>query len=105
MYPRMTIKKTPSFLILDEAQNFVDQHVASMLNEGAEAEIGLMMAFHYLDQGTIALPEVRNAVLTNTALKFVANTSSYVDALSKAMGRTEPRFITTLPRYTFAFYG
>lgn len=106
MYPRMTMRnKTPVFLIIDEAQNFCDLHVATMLNEAAEAEIGVMLACHYLDQGPISPAEVRNAVLTNTNLKFISKTSSDVHNLCRSLGETKPDFINTLPRHTFAFFG
>lgn len=104
MRPRFTIKKTPAYLIIDEAQNFVDQHVAKMLDEGRSAEIGIFLACHYLDQGPIAPLEVRNAVLTNTVLKFVASTSSDAHALGRSLGATKPEFFNTLPEYTFAFF-
>jgi hypothetical protein len=108
VWPRLEMpreKRTPTMFILDEAQTWIaeDLHIAQLLDQAAEARIGMMFGMHHLTQ--LTEQRVKDSILTNTALKFVANTSAGIADLARAMGNTDTDFLTGLPLYEFAYYG
>jgi hypothetical protein len=108
IYPRLAAPdymRTPTIVIIDEAQDYVsqDRALAGILDKAAEAKIGMLFAIHHL--GQIEDTRVRNSILTNTALKFAAKTSAEIHDLMRSMGSTDAEFINTLRQYEFAFFG
>jgi hypothetical protein len=108
VFPRLQImpreRRTPTTFIIDEAQDYIagDRHIAALLAQAAEANIGMMFGMHYLSQLTDAF--VKDAVAVNTNLKFAARPSTDTTTLARAMN-TEIGFLTSLPAYTFAYRG
>jgi len=94
----------PATFIIDEAQTFIreDEMLATILDKAREARMGMILAFHHMEQ--ISAGRVRDSIYTNTALKFAARTSADIFNLCRSMGGTEPSFIQTLTNYEFAFY-
>ena len=99
-----TERRTPTTVIIDEAQDYIaeDRHIAALLAEAAEARIGMMFGMHYLGQLTDTF--VKDAVSTNTRIKFAANASTDVPTLARAM-HTDADFLSGLPLFTFAYHG
>ena len=48
---------------------------------------------------------IRNAILSNTSLKFVAKTTGEIHDLCRNLGAVEPEFIYRLKQYEFAYFG
>ena len=109
IWPRLELperERTPATFIIDEAQNYIadDRHVAEMLDQAAEAKIGLLFAMHHM--GQITDDHVRHSIYTNTAVKFSARTSADIHNLARAMGDAErlPKVLLNLPKYQFYMY-
>jgi hypothetical protein len=92
----------PCAFIIDEAQEFIgtDQRLASILGQARQALIGTMFAMHHM--GDIDDQGIRDSIYTNTALKFVAQTSADIHNLCRSMGNTKPEFIGALNEFEFA---
>jgi hypothetical protein len=97
---RTTGSHLPVHLYVDEAHEYFDQNVATMLEQARKSRIGLVLAHQYLGQ----LGTIRESVLANTAIKFAGGVS-HEDAvvLAKAM-HTTPEFIRAQPKLTFVAY-
>ena len=96
-------RRMPTTFIIDECQTWLseDLHFAGILDQAAEARIGMLIACHHMNQ--IKDLQVRGSIYTNTALKFTARTTEDINHLCGSMGLTEPDFVKTLPKYEFAF--
>jgi len=59
-------ERTPTFLYIDEAQDYFDKTVEVLLEQGRKKKIGVTLAHQYLDQmGTTG----RSSILANTSIK------------------------------------
>ncbi len=96
-------QRTPTFVIIDEAQIFIaqDVHFADILDRAREARISMFIACQHMEQ--IRDPHVR-ASLYNSALKFIAKTNGDVHNLSRSMaGDIDANRFRTIPRHHFLF--
>lgn len=66
-------KRTPTFVYVDEAQEYFDDSVETILSQARKYRVGLTMAHQTLDQLS---PRLRSAFLSNTSLKCVGGVSS-----------------------------
>jgi Helicase HerA, central domain/Type IV secretion-system coupling protein DNA-binding domain len=90
--------RRPFYLMMDEAQNFLSDAMASILSESRKFGLGLVFSHQYLDQLT---PAVRAAVLGNAGTT-VAFTTSGEDAEVLAMnsGMFAAKQFSDLPSFT-----
>ena len=65
--------RTPTFVYIDEAQEYFDDSIETILNQARKYRVGLTLAHQTLDQLT---PRLRSAILANTSLKCVGGVSA-----------------------------
>jgi hypothetical protein len=78
--------RRPAFLYIDEAADYFDDTIDSLLTQARKFQLGVVFAHQYLDQ----LPRALEAsIMTNTSIKFAGGVSS-ADAhkLAPNMGTT-----------------
>ena len=66
-------KRTATFVYVDEAQEYFDDTIETILSQARKYNVGITMAHQTLDQLT---PRLRSAFLSNTSLKCVGGVSS-----------------------------
>lgn len=66
-------KRTPTFVYVDEAQEYFDDSIETILNQARKYRVGLTLAHQTLDQLS---PRLRAALHANTSLKCVGGVSS-----------------------------
>jgi hypothetical protein len=88
-------KRTPVFVYIDEAQEYFDDSIETILNQARKYNVGLTLAHQTLDQLS---PRLRSAILTNTSFKCAGGVSAK-DARGLADElRTTPDFIESMKR-------
>jgi hypothetical protein len=73
---RSTLKeyqRTPTFVYVDEAQEYFDDSIETILNQARKYRVGLTIAHQSLDQGS---PGLRSALLSNTSIKCAGGVSA-----------------------------
>lgn len=76
---RTSGRSLPTFFYIDEAHEYFDANVATMLEQARKSRVGLILAHQYLGQ----LGDIRESVMANTAVKFAGGVS-HEDAASLA---------------------
>jgi len=91
----------PTFLYIDEAQDYFDEQFPRLLSQVRKRNIGVVMAHQYVSQ-TAGVAGLFDAISANTSIKF-AGTDSPQDARLLAQSlHTTHDFIQTQPKGTFA---
>lgn len=94
-------ERHPAFLIVDEAAEYFDTNIDSLLTQVRKYKLGCVFAHQFLDQ---ASKQLRASLAANTAIKFAGGVS-VGDAREIAPDmRTTANFITDQPSYCFAGY-
>lgn len=65
--------RTPTFVYVDEAQEYFDDAIETILNQARKYRVGLTLAHQTLDQLT---PRLRSALLSNTSIKCAGGVSA-----------------------------
>ncbi len=88
-------QRRPTFLWIDEASEYFDDNIDSLLIQARKFRLGVVMAHQYLGQLPRGLPA---SIMTNTSIKLAGGTSDK-DAreMSREM-RTTPDFITAMTK-------
>jgi hypothetical protein len=87
--------RTPTFVYVDEAQEYFDDNVEVILNQARKYRVGLTLAHQTLDQLS---PRLRSALLANTSMKCIGGVSARdARALADEL-RTTPEFIEGMKR-------
>ncbi|MEQ1618370.1 MAG: type IV secretion system DNA-binding domain-containing protein [Gemmatimonas sp.] len=88
-------KRTPTFVYVDEAHEYVDDRVETILNQARKYKVGLTLAHQHLDQLSTRL---RSTLLSNTSVKCVGGVSAKdARALAEEL-HTTPEFIGGMKR-------
>lgn len=88
-------ERTPTFVYVDEAQEYFDDGVETILQQARKYRISLLAAHQSLDQ---ASPRLRSALFANTSFKCAGGVSSKdARALADEL-RTTPDFIEGMKR-------
>jgi len=88
-------ERTPTFVYVDEAQEYFDDGVETILQQARKYRIALVAAHQSLDQ---ASPRLRSALLSNTSFKCAGGVSAKdARALADEL-RTTPEFIESMRR-------
>lgn len=88
-------ERTPTFVYVDEAQEYFDDSIETILNQARKYRVGLTLAHQTLDQLT---PRLRSALLSNTSIKCVGGVSAKdARALADEL-HTTPAFIESMRR-------
>jgi len=93
--------RTPTFVYVDEAQEYFDDSIETILNQARKYRVGLTLAHQTLDQLS---PRLRSAIHSNTSLKCVGGvsakdaraladelhtTSDFIESMKRRHGRSE----------------
>ncbi|HTW36679.1 MAG TPA: DUF87 domain-containing protein [Rhizomicrobium sp.] len=105
---RSTLKeylRRPCFVYVDEAQEYFDDSIETILNQARKYRVGLTLAHQTLDQLS---PRLRSAILANTSMKCAGGVSAKdARALAEEL-RTTHEFIEGMkrrgPRTEFALW-
>lgn len=94
-------ERTPTFVYVDEAQEYFDDSIETILNQARKYRVGLTLAHQTLDQLT---PRLRSALLSNTSIKCVGGvsakdsraladelhtTATFIESMRRRGGKTE----------------
>lgn len=98
-------RRNAAFVYVDEAQEYFDDSVETILNQARKYHVGLTLAHQTLDQLS---PRLRSALLANTSMKCAGGVSAKdARALADEL-RTTPEFIESMrrrgPRTEFAVW-
>jgi hypothetical protein len=89
--------RNPAFLIVDEAAEYFDENLETLLSQTRKFNVGVLFAHQHLDQLT---PALRAAVAANTSIKLAGGVSDKdARALASDM-RTTPDFITGMAKHS-----
>lgn len=66
-------ERRPSFIYIDEAQDYFDENISNLLNQARKYRLGLIFAHQNLDQLGAGL---RSSVLASTSIKFAGGVSA-----------------------------
>lgn len=88
-------RRTPTYVYVDEAQEYFDDSIETILTQARKYRVGITLAHQTLDQLS---PRLRSAILANTSLKCVGGVSSKdAHALAGEL-HTTPDFIESMRR-------
>ena len=88
-------KRTPTFVYVDEAHEYFDDRIETILNQARKFKVGLTLAHQNLDQLS---PRLRATLLTNTSVKCAGGVSAKdAHALAPEL-HTTPEFIDAMRR-------
>ena len=88
--------RSSAFLIVDEAAEYFDENLETLLSQARKFNVGVLFAHQHLDQLT---PALRAAVAANTSIKLAGGVSDKdARALASDM-RTTPDFITGMGKH------
>jgi hypothetical protein len=94
-------ERTPTFVYVDEAQEYFDDRVETILNQARKYRVGLTLAHQTLDQLS---PRLRSAIHSNTSMKCAGGvsakdsraladelhtTSDFIESMRRRGSRTE----------------
>ena len=83
----------PTFLYVDEAQEYVDEQMALLLNQARKYRVGLTLAHQNLDQ---LPPALRASVMSSTSIKLAGGVSAKdARALADEM-QVEPEYLQSM---------
>jgi hypothetical protein len=86
-------ERNPAFLVVDEAAEYFDENLETMLSQARKFNVGVLFAHQHLDQLT---PALRAAVAANTSIKLAGGVSDRdARALAPDM-RTTSEFIAEM---------
>jgi hypothetical protein len=89
-------QRTPTFVYIDEAHDYFDENMETLLEQARKYNVGLVIAHQHLGQFDRKLRECANA---NTAIKLVGGLSpDDADDLAKGMGAS-PLFLRSMRKY------
>ena len=93
--------RSPAFIYIDEAHEYVDEHMAFLLNQARKYRVGLTLAHQNLDQ---LPPSLRASVMSSTSVKLAGGVSAkdaraladdfgadadFLQSMRKRRGRTQ----------------
>lgn len=93
--------RTPTFVYVDEAQEYFDDSIETILNQARKYRVGLTLAHQTLDQLT---PRLRSSLLSNTSIKCAGGvsakdaraladelhtSSAFIESMRRRGGKTE----------------
>jgi hypothetical protein len=89
-------RRNPAFLIVDEAAEYFDDNLESLLAQARKYNVGVLFAHQHLDQLSSSL---RAAVAANTSIKLAGGISDRDARALAADMRTTPDFIADMRKH------
>jgi hypothetical protein len=91
-----THDRRPAFLVIDEAAEYFDENIETLLSQARKFNLGVVIAHQHLDQLSTGL---RSSVAANTSIKLAGGVSDKdARALAPDM-RTSAEFITSMRKH------
>ena len=94
-------KRLPTFVYVDECQDYLDSNVALILEQARKFKVGMVLAHQYVGQLSSKLQE---SFAANTSIKFAGGVSDKDARQLSHMLRTSPEFIERQPRGSFVAF-
>lgn len=94
-------KRMPTFVYIDEAQDYFDRNIEIILSQARKYKVGMILAHQYLGQLDSKLQE---AFFSNTSIKFAGGVSSKDARAFASEMKTDAPFIETQDKLSFAAY-
>ena len=91
-----TAARKPAFLIVDEAAEYFDDNVETLLSQARKFNLGVVLAHQHLDQLSTGL---RSSVAANTSIKLAGGVSDKDARALAADMRTDADFITGMAKH------
>lgn len=89
-------RRIPAFLIVDEAAEYFDDNLETLLAQARKYNVGVLFAHQHLDQLS---PSLRAAVAANTSIKLAGGISDRDARTLAADMRTTPDFIADMKKH------
>lgn len=86
----------PAFLIIDEAADYFDESLESLLTQARKYNLGVLFAHQHMSQLT---PALKSSVAANTTIKFAGGVSDQDAHTLDADMRTTHDFITSMRKH------
>ncbi len=83
-------ERNPTFVYIDEAQDYFDSGISNLLNQARKYRIGLHFAHQNLDQLS---PDLRASMLSSTSIKFAGGLSAKDASTLDSDFRSDPSFL------------
>jgi hypothetical protein len=94
-------RRTPTFVYVDECQDYLDANVSLILEQARKFNIGMVLAHQYIGQLS---PKLQESFSANTSIKFAGGVSDRDAKTLAPMLRTKPEFIEEQRRGYFAAF-
>lgn len=99
---RATLKhRLPTFVYIDECQDYLDQNVALILEQARKFQVGMVLAHQYIGQLS---PKLQESFAANTSIKFAGGVSDRDARVLAGMLRCTPTFIEEQKKGHFAAF-
>ena len=92
-------KRTPTFVYIDEAQDYFDRNIGIILAQARKYNVGMVLAHQYLGQ---LEPKLQDAFGANTAIKFAGGVSNKDARVLAPMLHADAGMIEAQPKGSFA---
>ncbi|WP_417618096.1 type IV secretory system conjugative DNA transfer family protein [Parasphingorhabdus sp.] len=92
-------KRIPTFVYIDEAQDYFDRNIGLILAQARKYNVGMVLAHQYLGQ---LEPKLQEAFGANTSIKFAGGVSAKDARVLAPMLYCQPEFIESQPKGSFA---
>ena len=94
-------KRVPTFVYIDEAQDYFDRNIGLILAQARKFNVGMVLAHQYLGQLD---PKLQEAVAANTAIKFAGGVSAKDARTLAPMLYCQSELIEAQPKGSFAVH-
>lgn len=94
-------KRLPTFVYIDETQDYVDEKIGTILEQARKFKIGMVLAHQYIGQLSARL---QDSFAANTSIKFAGGVSADDARKFARMLRCEPSFIEGQGKGHFAAF-
>ena len=94
-------KRMPTFVYIDEAADYFDRNIATILSQARKYNVGMVLAHQYLGQLD---PKLQEAFSANTSIKFAGGVSTKDARVLAPMMSADAGLIEAQPKGTFVAY-
>lgn len=94
-------KRMPTFVYVDECQDYLDRNVSLILEQARKYRVGLVLAHQYIGQ---LEPKLQESFAANTSIKFAGGVSDKDARTFAHLLRTSPEFVEKQRKGHFAAY-
>jgi hypothetical protein len=92
-------KRIPTFVYIDEAADYFDRNIGTILAQARKYKVGMVLAHQFLGQ---LPPALLDAFAANTSIKLAGGVSNKDARALASMLRCDPEFIEGQPKGSFA---